>query len=42
MGTQSIDVVVIGSGQAGLAMSYSLTEQGRPHYVIEQVPIAES
>lgn len=30
------DTVVIGGGQAGLAMSYLLTKQGRDHIVLEQ------
>ena len=34
--TQQVDAVVIGSGQAGLAMSYFLTQQGRTHVVLEQ------
>lgn len=33
---ESIEVVVIGGGQAGLALSYYLTQQGRPHVVLEQ------
>jgi putative flavoprotein involved in K+ transport len=41
-GTQAIDVIVIGAGQAGLAMSYCLTEQGQSHVVLEQERIAES
>lgn len=36
------EVIVIGAGQAGLAMSYFLTAQGRPHVVLEQGRIAES
>jgi putative flavoprotein involved in K+ transport len=42
MGLQSVEVVVVGGGQAGLAMSYYLTAQGRPHVVLEQGRIAES
>ena len=42
MNSQSIEVVVIGAGQAGLAMSSCLTEQGRPHIVLEQGRVAES
>lgn len=30
-----IDSVVIGAGQAGLAMSWALTQAGRPHVVLE-------
>ena len=33
---EPIEVVVIGGGQAGLAISSYLTEQGRPHVVLEQ------
>jgi putative flavoprotein involved in K+ transport len=42
MDAQSVDVVVIGGGQAGLAMSYCLTEQGRSHVVLEQARLVES
>jgi putative flavoprotein involved in K+ transport len=42
MSSQPIEVVVIGGGQAGLAMSSCLTEQGRPHIVLEQGCIGES
>ena len=30
------DVVIIGGGQAGLSVSYSLTQQGRPHLIVEK------
>ena len=33
---EQIEAVVIGGGQAGLAISYYLTQQGRPHVVLEQ------
>lgn len=36
------DTVVIGAGQAGLASSYALTQQGRPHVVLERRRVAES
>ena len=36
MSKQSVDVVIVGGGQAGLAISYCLTEQGRPHIMLEQ------
>lgn len=42
MGVQPVDVAIVGGGQAGLAMSYCLTEQSRPHVVLEQARIAES
>ena len=33
---EQVEVVVIGGGQAGLAISYYLTQQGRTHIVLEQ------
>lgn len=42
MSSQLIEVVIIGGGQAGLALSYYLTEQGWSHVVLEQDRIAES
>jgi putative flavoprotein involved in K+ transport len=33
---EQVEVVVIGGGQAGLAISYYLTQQGRTHVVLEQ------
>ena len=33
---QEVEAVVIGAGQAGLAISYFLTQQGRAHVVLEQ------
>jgi putative flavoprotein involved in K+ transport len=35
MGTERTEVVVVGGGQAGLAMSHHLTAQGRSHVVLE-------
>jgi putative flavoprotein involved in K+ transport len=36
------DTVIIGGGQAGLAMSYHLSQAGRDHIVVERARIAES
>lgn len=38
---QQIEVLVIGAGQAGVAMSEHLTERGIPHLVLERSRIAE-
>jgi putative flavoprotein involved in K+ transport len=35
------DIVVIGAGQAGLAMSYCLRQHGREHLVLERTRVAE-
>ena len=40
--SQSIEVAVIGGGQAGLSMSYILTGQGRSHIVFEKDRIGEA
>jgi len=37
-----IDTVVVGAGQAGLAMSRCLTAQGRDHVVLERSAVADS
>jgi choline dehydrogenase-like flavoprotein len=39
---EKIDTVVVGGGQAGLAMSYHLKRLGREHVVIERGRIGES
>jgi putative flavoprotein involved in K+ transport len=39
---EQIETVIIGGGQAGLAMSYYLTQQGRAHVVLERGRIAET
>lgn len=39
---RSGEIVVIGAGQAGLALSYHLTQRGLPHVVFERGRIAES
>src|SRR3712207_1954093 len=36
MATERVDVVIVGGGQAGPALSYYLTEQGREHLILEQ------
>jgi putative flavoprotein involved in K+ transport len=36
MSAERVDVLIVGGGQAGLALSYHLTEQGRDHLVLEQ------
>jgi putative flavoprotein involved in K+ transport len=42
MGMQQVEIVVIGGGQAGLALSYYLTAQSREHLILEQDRIVES
>ena len=42
MNSQPTEVVIIGGGQAGLSLSFCLTEQHCPHIVLEQGRIAES
>lgn len=37
--SERIDVLVIGAGQAGLSISYYLTQQGRQHVVLEQASV---
>ena len=39
--SESIETVVIGAGQAGLALSYCLGERGREHVVLERARVAE-
>jgi len=41
MPTESIETVIVGGGQAGLAMSYYLGQLGREHIVIERRRVAE-
>ena len=41
MDAETIDTLVIGAGQAGLAMSHWLTRVGRPHLVVERARVAE-
>jgi putative flavoprotein involved in K+ transport len=40
--TEQIETVVIGGGQAGLALSYYLTQEGRTHLVLEQGRVGET
>ena len=35
---QRIDTVIVGGGQAGLAISYYLSQEGREHVVLERAP----
>lgn len=37
-GTRSVDVAVVGAGQAGLIMSWHLSKAGREHVVLERRP----
>src|SRR5260370_22817583 len=41
-GTETVDVVVVGAGQAGLATSYHLTQQGVEHVVLERQRVAHA
>ncbi len=40
--SEQIETVIIGGGQAGLALSYYLTQQGRAHIVLERGRVAET
>lgn len=42
MANEKIDTVIIGAGQAGVAMSEHLTRQGTPHVVLEKNRVAEA
>jgi putative flavoprotein involved in K+ transport len=42
MSTEQIETVIVGGGQAGLAMSYHLGQLGREHIVLERRRVAES
>ena len=37
---RTTDTLVIGAGQAGLALSRLLTERGRDHVVLELAPVS--
>ena len=41
MSVEKIDTIVVGAGQAGIAMSEHLSSQGVPHLVLERDRIAE-
>jgi putative flavoprotein involved in K+ transport len=41
MGSEFVETLVIGGGQAGIAASEHLTRLGRPHLVVERARIAE-
>ena len=41
MGDENVEVLVVGAGQAGVAMSEHLTKSGIPHLVLERDRIAE-
>ena len=40
-GTERIETLIIGGGQAGLVMSHMLAKRGRPHLVLERHRVAE-
>ena len=39
---KSIDTVIVGAGQAGLAMSFALSERSVPHVILERGEVANS
>ncbi len=39
---ERLDTVIIGAGQAGLAVSYYLTQQGRKHIILEKDRVGEA
>ncbi len=41
MAVERVETLIIGGGQAGLAMSEQLSQRGRPHVVVERHRIAE-
>src|SRR5215203_3809602 len=41
MPTENVATLIIGGGQAGLAVSHMLSRSGRPHLVLERGRIAE-
>jgi len=38
MTTRQVGTVIVGGGQAGLALSYYLKQEGREHVVLERAP----
>jgi putative flavoprotein involved in K+ transport len=42
MAVRRTEIAIVGGGQAGLALSYRLTELGRPHVILEQRRVVES
>src|SRR6516225_3217993 len=38
MTTRQMETVIVGGGQAGLALSYYLKQEGREHVVLERAP----
>lgn len=38
---EQVEILIIGGGQAGLAMSYCLTQLGREHVIVERARVAE-
>src|SRR5499425_1251648 len=38
MSTRQVETVIVGGGQAGLALSYYLKQAGREHVVLERAP----
>ena len=41
LGSEYIETLIIGGGQAGLAMSHMLSRRGRSHLVVEQRRVGE-
>jgi putative flavoprotein involved in K+ transport len=39
---ERFDTVIVGAGQAGLAVSYYLTQQGRDHVLLEKRRVGEA
>jgi putative flavoprotein involved in K+ transport len=41
MAVERVETLIVGGGQAGLAMSEQLTARGAPHLILERHRIAE-